>query len=103
VGNPSICCNATCLGVEQAVAAHHVADAVGCVVDDHRQLVGEQAVGAAHDDVADVTASRCETTPRRRSSMASVRSGSATRRAGRRPSALRSARSASLSPRQMPG
>ena len=39
---------------EQVIAAHDVADAIRRVVDDHRQLVGVQAVGAAHDDVADV-------------------------------------------------
>lgn len=39
---------------EQVAAAHDVVDAHVKIVHDHHQLVGEQAVGAAHDGVADV-------------------------------------------------
>ena len=39
---------------EQVAAAHDVVDAHVKIVRDHHQLVGEQAVGAAHDGVADV-------------------------------------------------
>ena len=37
---------------QQIVAAHDVGHAIGRVVDHHRQLVGVEAVGAAHDHVA---------------------------------------------------
>ncbi len=40
--------------VEQVGAAHDVADALRGVVDHDRQLIGPQAVGAPHDEVADV-------------------------------------------------
>ena len=38
---------------EQVAAAHDVVDAHVKIVHDHHQLVGEQAVGAAHDDIAE--------------------------------------------------
>ncbi len=41
-------------GVEQVGAAHHVGDARLGIIHHHRQLVGEQAVGAQHHVVAGV-------------------------------------------------
>jgi hypothetical protein len=38
--------------VGQVGAAHHVGDALGSVINHHRQLVGPQAVGAVQDEVA---------------------------------------------------
>ena len=38
--------------VGQVLAAHHVRDALGMVVHDHRQLVGEMAIGALQHEVA---------------------------------------------------
>src|SRR5689334_13827832 len=40
--------------VEQVGAAHDIADVLLGVVDHHCELVGEQAVGAVEDEVADV-------------------------------------------------
>ena len=40
-------------GVQQVVAAHHLADRLVGVVDDHRQVVGVRAVPAAQRDVVD--------------------------------------------------
>lgn len=39
-------------GIEQIVAADDVRDLLGGVVDDHRQLIGENAVGAQDNEVA---------------------------------------------------
>jgi hypothetical protein len=39
---------------DQIGPAHDVGDPLRVVVDDHRELVGEQAIGASHDKVADV-------------------------------------------------
>src|SRR5438445_627068 len=38
---------------EQIGAAHHLRDAHGAIVHDHRELVSEDSVGAAEDEVAD--------------------------------------------------
>ena len=43
--------------IEQVGAAHDVADPLLGIVHHHRQLVGEQAIGAAHDEIADL---RCQ-------------------------------------------
>ena len=41
--------------VEQIAAAHHLGDALLGVVDDDRQLVGEQAISAVDDKIPDIT------------------------------------------------
>ena len=38
---------------QQVVSAHHLVDALGCVVDDHREVVGRDAVAAADHEVVD--------------------------------------------------
>src|SRR6266567_2046282 len=45
---------ARCRG-EQIGAAHDVSDVLCCVVDDDRKLIGEQAVGALDDEIADLS------------------------------------------------
>ena len=40
-------------GIQQVVAAHHLGDAGGKVVDNHRKLVGNQAIGATNHEIAD--------------------------------------------------
>jgi hypothetical protein len=40
-------------GVQEVLAADDLADPLGAVVDDDRQVVGERAVVAAHDEVVD--------------------------------------------------
>src|SRR6185369_16692780 len=39
---------------EQVGAAHDIGDSLKCIIDDDGELVGEQAVGALDDEIADI-------------------------------------------------
>ena len=47
-------------GVQQVRAAHDLAYALGCVVDDHGEIVCGGAIVAAHDEIVDDVAARAE-------------------------------------------
>ena len=88
-------------GVESSEvgAAHDLADALAGVVDHDREVVGERAVVAAHDEVVHRRRVRTQQPVLEPTTAPPAR----TRSAGTRPAARRAARSASVSARHVPG
>ena len=99
-GSPSARASQSWRGVESSRSAPRTTslDALVGVVDDDREVVGEGAVVAAHDEVVDAPSSR-PAAGRERDRAPPAR----TRSAGGRPRRSRSARSAAVSSRHVPG
>ena len=67
--------------IEQVGAAHHIGDALPGVIQHHGQLIGNQAVAAANDEIADLAARCWRNSPCTRSMKTYSRSGTRRRMA----------------------